>query len=55
MNRGNSESLTIPSYFFQAGAKRICIQQNNGASAQMNISAMLIGTSYGGSYICAQA
>jgi hypothetical protein len=55
MNRGNSESLTIPSYFFQAGSKRICIQQNNGAGAQMNISAMLVGTAYGGNYICAQA
>jgi uncharacterized protein YaaQ len=55
MNRGNGECLTIPSYFYQAGAKRICIQQNNGAGAQMNISAMLIGTAYGGSYICAQA
>jgi hypothetical protein len=54
MNRGNGESLTIPSYFFQSGAKRICIQQNNGAGAQMNISAMLVGTAYGGSYICAQ-
>jgi hypothetical protein len=53
MNRGNSESLTIPSYFYQAGSKRICIQQNNGASAEMYISAMLIGTAYGGNYICA--
>jgi hypothetical protein len=55
MNRGNSESLTIPSYTYQAGSKRICIQQNNGAATGMNISAMLVGTAYGGSYICAQA
>ena len=55
MNRGNSECLTIPSYTYQAGSKRICIQQNNGSAAAMNISAMLVGTAYGGSYICAQA
>ena len=54
MNRGNSECLTIPSYFSQSGGKRICIQQNNGSAAAMNISAMLVGTAYGGSYICAQ-
>ena len=55
MNRGQGESLTIPSYAVGGGSKRICIQQNNGAAAVMNISAMLVGTAYGGQYICAQA
>jgi hypothetical protein len=53
--RRGSEILIIPSYFFQAGSKRICIQQCNGSGADMSISAMLIGTAYGGNYICAQA
>jgi hypothetical protein len=53
--RRGSEILIIPSYFSQSGSKRICIQQCNGSGADMSISAMLIGTAYGGSYICAQA
>ena len=53
--RRGSEILIIPSYFSQSGSKRICIQQCNGSGADMSMSAMLIGTSYGGTYICAQA
>ena len=55
MNRGQGECFTIPSYTVGGGSKRICIQQNNTSGTSMVISAMLIGTAYGGSYICAQA
>jgi len=55
MTRGQGETLTIPSYTVGGGSKRICIQQSNTSTTSTVISAMLIGTAYGGSYICAQA
>jgi hypothetical protein len=52
INRGQGEALTIASYAEGAGSKAICIRQTNTSGTGMHITAMLVGTSYGGNYIC---
>ena len=52
MNRGNGETLNVLSFAEGGGSKRICIQQSNTGVTAMHITAMLVGTSYGDTYIC---